>query len=164
MPDSLLKIEFCGIKGEDWASSRIDHIQIRNNVTKSVIRHVPLDQSSLDVNGFYKDVFSVSGKWLVLPRGRFDGFIIASSDTFKHPNSLSYKTIKLTTEGVSLAHFFGGWSDSDNFTFWVGLNEYYNIYECNAKTMLIRRVGPINVDEVKIEVADRESGEFQVIE
>lgn len=92
-------------------------------------RYRPTDPVSLvDSLGYFKDVWSPDEEYLVLPKGRWDGFCILTAP--RAVTAIRGKTcsdfIRVRLEhGPALWHEFEGWDGENSFRFKAGLSNSY---------------------------------------
>lgn len=132
-PKYRLAIDLCGEQvgaheraSKGWA---VDSTWIRALDSTRKVRFEPVDAEALKLSfAYYADVWSPDGDYLVLPLGRFDGFVVAPAaqafDLRAHG-----KTIKLVASEndneTGLRHEFKAWRGSRSFEFVAGLSELY---------------------------------------
>jgi hypothetical protein len=105
----------------------IESIALQDLVSGKEVKYVPIDQSSIvDSLSYFTDVWSPDGEFLVLPRGRFEGFCIIK--TTNAIESISNQTctdhIRVQAQdGPYLWHEFSGWDGADTIEFKAGLSD-----------------------------------------
>jgi len=108
-------------------------------------RYEPLDKTSLKTSlGFYEEVWSPNLEYLVLPRGRFEGFqVIHAAHVLERLNHKQNMFIRVFMDRIesdvdtALWHAFRKWVGDDAFLFTAGIS-YSNppfIYEIGTKTL-----------------------------
>lgn len=127
-PDGSAEVIFFGVEDETLPEAVITGLQIKDIAENKIYTFSPSDRDSLDLNGFYKAVWSPSGKYLVLPVGRFDGFLIVNFNEFRKDVKARGTILCTSLTDRYLAHFFDKWTPHDEFTFYAGLeNEFVKI-------------------------------------
>lgn len=115
------------VKLDSGATAKaIDSVTVRDVQARREVRFKPEDAASLQQSiGYYNDVWSPDGEYLVLPLGRFEGFAV-----FKASQAVNligagktgdYVRVQMEN-GVRLWHKFGGWTDEASFSFEAGLS------------------------------------------
>jgi len=104
----------------------VDFVAVRDARTRREVRFKPEDAPSLHQSlGYYKDVWSPDGEYLVLPLGRFEGFAVFKSteamNLIAAGKTGDYLRIQLDN-GTRLWHKFDGWTDAGSFKFEAGLS------------------------------------------
>lgn len=100
------------------------------------IEYKPIDQASLESSGFdLTYAWSPKGDYLVLPRGRFEGFTVFSTGVL--PNAVkgkgqSFIAIK-GTAGTKWWHEFVGWKNNKTIIFQAGLSSKDYTFEWNIE-------------------------------
>lgn len=110
----------------------VEHVSISNRLTNVEQRYVPVDgdDSLLFSQGYFTEVWSPDEEYLLLPRGRFDGFcLIKSSDALESIKAEQCSDfIRVQTkigsgeDSAPLWHEFVGWRGNKAFDFKAGLH------------------------------------------
>lgn len=161
VPQHKLVVEFWGENGGGWTSSKVTQILILDKHAKTSMQFIPIDVPSLDVNGYYLNVCSKSGKYLAFPRGRFDGFSVVESASLLAGAKPRFKTVKLELSQNDPAHFFGEWTDDHRFWFSVGLNNDYASFEYDAELATVKMISKSILTGVATQILEGKAGEFK---
>jgi hypothetical protein len=106
---------------------QIRSVSLRDQRSGAEAAYEPEDTESLsNSEGFFTDVWSPDGEWLVLPLGRFEGYrLIRSSEALNElqaNRSSEFLRIELKNN-VHLWHHFDGWKGPSSFFFDAGLSD-----------------------------------------
>lgn len=123
-----LKCNFYGesIEGGGEDEKVVSYITILDGSSRQEVKYTPIDGDSLVLEkGYFTDVWSPDEEFLLLPRGRFDGFcIIKSADAVQSitdSTCLDYVMVELKN-GTRLWHEFERWDGVGAFRFKAGLS------------------------------------------
>lgn len=120
-----LDVVFRGKKWDEAYPPVITEVVLRNEKGEEV-RYHPIDEPSLtEFKGYFLEVWSPDEEYLVLPRGRFQGFcIIKAAAAFDRVrNSECDDFVRLREEnGTGLWHEFQSWTSPSTVVFSAGLS------------------------------------------
>ncbi len=115
-----LSVEFfgqwAGPDGDEKSQFVVDRISLRKKDTSAQVDYAPLNPEGLRTpNGTFREVWSPDGEYLVLPRGRLEGWAIFASGK-------AFRSLTNTKTPEWLAVRYAGKPDSvwHNFTGWTG--------------------------------------------
>jgi hypothetical protein len=144
------KIEclFYGSKSANENSSisyAIDQVRLRNEQGEEV-RYMPPDEASVvDSHAYFTKVWSPDGEWLVLPRGRFQGFCMIKAagafNSFKAGECDDFIRIRGRDE-TALWHEFQGWKNPHAIAFKAGLSGDLFDFEYEIGNKELKALGP----------------------
>jgi hypothetical protein len=120
--------EYIGPDGEPPTQLVVDRIVVRDTRTGGVEKFMPDDADTLQSSfGYFTDVWSPDGAYLVLPLGRFQGFAVFASasamEELREGHSRETIQIRLANgDSPMLWHEFLGWEGERVLRFSAGLS------------------------------------------
>lgn len=148
--------EWAGPDGDPKSQYVIDRILLREAASGESIEYQPDDTAGLRTSlGFFRDVWSPDGQYLVLPRGRFEGFVIFASsrlfETLRKKQFTDSIVIRYRGQSDSAWHGFAGWAGDHVLLFDAGVESSrfrfsydLNLKQLNASSPPVPLLGALN--------------------
>jgi hypothetical protein len=119
----------------------IETIALRDGRTGKEVAFKPADAASLYQSlGYYTDVWSPDGEFLVLPLGRFEGFAVLKSsdamDLISAGKTTGFVRVQLDS-GVRLWHDFKRWTGDAAFEFQAGLSNDFTLFQYSVRNDIL---------------------------
>jgi hypothetical protein len=119
-------------------------VAVKDEKAGTVVRFTPIDESSLKESaGFFKDVWSPDDEKLILPLGRYEGFVIFHATTALQDLAQNRFNQTIAVElksGTRLWHQFRRWRGGTCVEFDAGLSGVQTIftYSLSDRTVATR--------------------------
>jgi len=134
--------EWAGPDGDPKSQYVVDKVVLRKTGTGDAVEYHAADEASLQTSlGFFREVWSPDGEYLVLPRGRFQGFVIFAAggafDAVGRQQFTDSVLVRYKSQPDSVSHTFAGWAREHVLLFDGGLegSRIHFSYDLNLKQL-----------------------------
>ncbi len=125
----------------------IKSVNLHDHSDSTVIRYEPFDPETLEqTGGYFINVWSPDGEYLLLPLGRGDGFVVFSSKTAMTDMKSERKPLTIRVKNKSLPtalwHNFEDWRDEQTFRFSAGQTNSALVFDFDISNEMVTSQNP----------------------